>query len=246
MIKFYRKIRQKLLSENKFSKYLIYAAGEIVLVVIGILIALQINNWNNNRIATNQMTAYLRSLKHDLETDTTLFNSSIVSNKEIINFKKYLKLSNFENVPTDSLEQLVVPFTALTEPVKTTFFKLTNSGITQISDNDSLSQKVYAYYTTKLDWLNEMTTFDELETTKDYDYWAREQDLYEFDYPEIPNFQNDIERINSILKLLSTTRARNNLKNDLDRKKRILEEYQWIKEEASKLIIDIDKELKKK
>ncbi|WP_104733867.1 DUF6090 family protein [Hanstruepera ponticola] len=46
MIKFFRKIRHKLLSRNKFSKYLIYAVGEIILVVIGILIALQINNWN--------------------------------------------------------------------------------------------------------------------------------------------------------------------------------------------------------
>ena len=44
MIKFFRKIRQRLLSENKFSKYLLYALGEIVLVVIGILIALRINN----------------------------------------------------------------------------------------------------------------------------------------------------------------------------------------------------------
>lgn len=46
MLKFFRKTRQKLLTENKFSKYLLYAVGEIVLVVIGILIALQINNWN--------------------------------------------------------------------------------------------------------------------------------------------------------------------------------------------------------
>ena len=46
MIKYFRKIRQKLLSENKFSKYLIYAIGEILLAVIGILIALRINNWN--------------------------------------------------------------------------------------------------------------------------------------------------------------------------------------------------------
>jgi len=46
MIKFFRKIRQQLLAENKFTKYLIYAIGEIVLVVIGILIALSINNWN--------------------------------------------------------------------------------------------------------------------------------------------------------------------------------------------------------
>lgn len=49
MIKFFRKIRQRLLTENKFSKYLIYAIGEILLVVIGILIALQINNWNESQ-----------------------------------------------------------------------------------------------------------------------------------------------------------------------------------------------------
>lgn len=49
MIKFFRKIRQQLLTENRFRKYLIYAFGEIVLVVIGILIALSINNWNEDR-----------------------------------------------------------------------------------------------------------------------------------------------------------------------------------------------------
>ena len=49
MFKFFRKIRQQLLSQNKISKYLLYAIGEIVLVVIGILIALSINNWNEDR-----------------------------------------------------------------------------------------------------------------------------------------------------------------------------------------------------
>ena len=49
MIKFFRKYRQQLLSENRFTKYLIYAIGEIILVVIGILIALQINNWNETQ-----------------------------------------------------------------------------------------------------------------------------------------------------------------------------------------------------
>jgi hypothetical protein len=46
MLKFFRKIRQNLLEESKFRKYLVYALGEIVLVVVGILIPLQINNWN--------------------------------------------------------------------------------------------------------------------------------------------------------------------------------------------------------
>ncbi|GLU45473.1 hypothetical protein Musp01_30970 [Muricauda sp. NBRC 101325] len=49
MIKFFRNIRKTLLNEGKTSKYLKYAVGEIILVVIGILIALHINNWNENR-----------------------------------------------------------------------------------------------------------------------------------------------------------------------------------------------------
>ena len=52
MIKFFRKIRQNLLSEGKTGKYLKYAIGEIILVVIGILIALSINNWNDNQNKT--------------------------------------------------------------------------------------------------------------------------------------------------------------------------------------------------
>lgn len=59
MLEFFRKIRQQLLSENSFSKYLFYAIGEIILVVIGILLALQINNWNEDRKATNRVGKFL-------------------------------------------------------------------------------------------------------------------------------------------------------------------------------------------
>jgi len=72
MIKFFRKIRQKLLSENKFSKYLIYAVGEIILVVIGILIALQINNWNEGKklkvVEKEILTQFKEDLKGDIES----------------------------------------------------------------------------------------------------------------------------------------------------------------------------------
>ncbi|MEL4455271.1 DUF6090 family protein [Lutimonas vermicola] len=66
MIKFFRNIRQKMLTENKFSKYLIYALGEIILVVIGILIALQINNWNQDRIEHKETKVLLSNLKLDI------------------------------------------------------------------------------------------------------------------------------------------------------------------------------------
>lgn len=69
MLRFFRKIRIRLLKENKVGKYLLYAIGEIVLIVIGILIALSINNWNNSRNALKQEAALYIQLIDDLETD---------------------------------------------------------------------------------------------------------------------------------------------------------------------------------
>ncbi|MBT8297287.1 MAG: hypothetical protein KJO52_03060, partial [Maribacter sp.] len=66
MIKFFRKIRQNLLSEGKTGKYFKYAIGEIVLVVIGILIALQINNWNEERKRLKQEQVLLSQLKDEI------------------------------------------------------------------------------------------------------------------------------------------------------------------------------------
>jgi len=62
MIKFFRSIRKSLLSEGKTSKYFKYAIGEIVLVVIGILIALQINNWNENRKSQEKIDNYFEKM----------------------------------------------------------------------------------------------------------------------------------------------------------------------------------------
>ena len=69
MIKHFRKIRHNLLSENNFSNYLLYAIGEIVLVVIGILIALSINNWNENKKKKEIVIVYLQNYLEDLKDD---------------------------------------------------------------------------------------------------------------------------------------------------------------------------------
>ena len=61
--------RQDFISNNQFRKYLKYAVGEIILVVLGILIALQINNWNNHRIESDKIRSYAKLLIEDLERD---------------------------------------------------------------------------------------------------------------------------------------------------------------------------------
>lgn len=77
MIKFFRRIRLYLLSENKFRKYLVYAIGEIVLVVIGILIALEVNNWNERRNIEKTEIQYLKRLRSDLANDTAYYHRRI-------------------------------------------------------------------------------------------------------------------------------------------------------------------------
>jgi hypothetical protein len=79
MIQFFRKIRQKLLSEGKAGAYFKYAAGEIVLVVIGILIALQINNWNEERKSSIKIHVLLENLVKSIEQDKTyLINTAVL------------------------------------------------------------------------------------------------------------------------------------------------------------------------
>ena len=77
MIKFFRRIRQELLTENKFSKYLLYAIGEIILVVIGILIAIQINNWNQNRLKGKKEIQILKSFETQFQNDISQFDESL-------------------------------------------------------------------------------------------------------------------------------------------------------------------------
>jgi hypothetical protein len=69
MIKFFRKIRQNLLSEGQTGKYLKYAIGEIILVVIGILIALQLNDWNDSQKQLKLENEYYCRLLEDSKLD---------------------------------------------------------------------------------------------------------------------------------------------------------------------------------
>ena len=129
MLRFFRHIRQRLLTENRFSKYLLYAVGEIILVVIGILIALQINNWNEDRKMRQSERQILLSLSDDFMANLSTIDSSIAAIPLVI--EKYGQVLEY-SVQMDS---------GLTEEMKNTVissgFVLTNiidgalSGITR-------------------------------------------------------------------------------------------------------------------
>ena len=102
MIKLFRNIRQRLLSEGKTGRYFKYAIGEIILVVIGILLALKINNWNEERKQRNIEQEYLLSLQIEFNTNLDKINTSITENEKILNSINSL-LTLFDNDVLDTL-----------------------------------------------------------------------------------------------------------------------------------------------
>jgi len=148
MIKFFRSIRQKLLSENKISKYLIYAIGEIVLVVIGILIALSINNWNQEIKTKKQEIKILTELKNDLKTNLNeiIETYNTTSSRQL---STALILDYFENNRTldDSLKSAFenINMDGLFNIANTTFKYIESEGINSLS-NDTLRIRVTEMY----------------------------------------------------------------------------------------------------
>ena len=104
MIKFFRKIRLNLLTENKTGKYFKYAIGEIILVVIGILIALQINNWNENRKNQKLIASYKNSLIENLVQDSIVIADRINSiQSHILEIEAFEKRVSNAQKPLDTI-----------------------------------------------------------------------------------------------------------------------------------------------
>lgn len=117
MIRFFRKIRQRLLTENKFSKYLLYAIGEIVLVMVGILLALQVNNWNELRKKEEAEIQLYHKIIADLNSEQAVIENKIrdLNAHQNIHFQIYFESQgkaeynptiNYKSLYTYSLVQL--------------------------------------------------------------------------------------------------------------------------------------------
>jgi len=112
MLKFFRRIRQKLIDGGNMKRYLIYAIGEILLVVIGILIALQINNWNEKRQNILKVENLLIKIQKNIKSDLADINqiTAFYATKDSL---MYLVLGNklteedYQNPNSNHLHSLI-------------------------------------------------------------------------------------------------------------------------------------------
>lgn len=157
MIAFFKKIRHRLLTESlpaalgsKFNKYLLYAFGEIVLVVVGILIALSINNWNERRKFDILELEYLERITTDLNADTHYFNRQIVECKAVIDLcNQYIHKAYEEQKTKEDFTQLMELFTDRTENLvvqNSTYLELNNAGKLSIFKNQQVKDSLIALH----------------------------------------------------------------------------------------------------
>jgi hypothetical protein len=150
MIKFFRKIRQKMLTENKFSKYFIYAIGEIALVMIGILLALQVNNWNETHKSIASEKRYVSDLIQDLKNDSIKLNQlDIFLKSKSVSKEKIVPLLQGNKVAIDSIEFHFAIQWAIRgrfTPTNITIEELKNSGGLNIIRDVYLRRQIVSLY----------------------------------------------------------------------------------------------------
>ena len=150
MLKFFRKIRYNLIENNKTAKYLKYAIGEIILVVIGILIALSINNWNEQKNNKIEESIILKNLIEDLRADIDGYNESIdwlKSRQAIVDsLLIYLKNPNFP-VNDDKLTNWLITSGYILDytPVYPTYTEIIGSGKLSLIESEEIKRELANY-----------------------------------------------------------------------------------------------------
>tara|TARA_R110001632_G_scaffold232735_1_gene374410 strand:- start:2338 stop:3138 length:801 start_codon:yes stop_codon:yes gene_type:complete len=151
MIKFFRHIRKSLLMENKNSRYFKYAIGEIILVVIGILIALQINNWNENRKDRKKERIYITNIQRDLKAQLKSLDRAIQgessSFESLSNAKKSFHQNNKFVVNNKNLAEISAINDRFTfNIIDTALEEIKSSGNLDIITNSAVKDSLLKYY----------------------------------------------------------------------------------------------------
>jgi len=155
MLRFFRTIRQRLLTENRFSKYLLYAVGEILLVVIGILIALQIDNWNEERKTRLTEKEVLTALRDEIDQNLEkVENARIQADTVAKNAVLLANLINRDQDLTDSIKISRLLFNCFFDSPGTRLNNgvindVINSGKLNIIQNGDLRTKLAAFQAEK-------------------------------------------------------------------------------------------------
>jgi len=144
MVKFFNKIRKQMLDQNKTGRYLKYAIGEIILVMIGILLALQVNNWNTNRELKKEELKIMKSLHEEFSENLARFDDIYARQEYRWKSIEILMTIHLKEFSLDSLRTLDngVGDQYTFDPFQGIYNSIINSGKIELISNDLLKKKI--------------------------------------------------------------------------------------------------------
>jgi hypothetical protein len=249
MIKFFRHIRKSLIQKNQMGKYFKYAIGEILLVVIGILIALQINNWNENRKSSIQEISVLKSLRDNLqqaeEQSKALINREIELKQILIKSINVASENNrsYKKQITDSIFKIAVWDLQRDLPTLTTYLNLKNTNQLGLIKNKLISEKFTQLdfkYNRLADILDDRLNVQEIRIDNISENNINFIQLLKFEIPEINNANEVSTDYEEILK---NKKVRNLLGMKLTLTKDIIERRLELDTEIKALLKLINEQL---
>lgn len=163
----FRKIRKVLLSQNRFTKYLFYAIGEIVLVVIGILLALQINTWNQEKNNKKEERFYLKKLQVNLVQDTVHLSARTrqlnYTLDSLNSLEAQLLDQNLKEFKNENMFAGLITLFRI-QPQTSTFDNLISTGKLELISNQSIIDSLFNYYNDINNYTNQQLAADETYT----------------------------------------------------------------------------------
>jgi hypothetical protein len=253
MIPFFRKLRKKFADDDKPIKYLRYAIGEIILVVIGILIALQINNWNETRKVDALTKTYLTNIKKDLVSDTVTFQAGISRIENTL--KKQANLFNLDFISKISNDSLIPSIDGAFHSSRiykinnSTFLKLRNSGFVESKPFNRIIIDINGYYTKEFDTWSEYLKWEsetglDLFSSESLGMWYDKIDLLDVIHNRKAEFNTILKKEHQLAfrEYLKSPRFRNYAMNSNKKLKVILERMKHQHLVASQLIRRINLE----
>ncbi len=240
MIKIFRHIRQKLLWKGKTVSYVKYAIGEIVLVVIGILIALQINNANEKKREELKVHSLMHNMIQDLAQDTLSLTTFVaLYDIQANNCKKLLSDATYTNMATDSLF-LMLPLNQAPLVVNSaTLDKIKNASIANYLPE--LEDAINNYYTLQTEFFKAQIDWESTYTSKDENFWFTSlqmeiPNIISIVEDDIPYTMSEAERKQEITRVLTSLEGRKRIRMALHRKQMMMLVMDIRKKEATKLI----------
>lgn len=235
-----RNIRRKLLTGNKVTTYLLYAIGEIFLVVMGILIAVSIDEWNENRQTRKLEIKYLKELRANLEFDLNDIDFNIGFNQDRFNSTKTILTHLRNRWPYhDSLDFHFsnIPFSTITVPNTNAYESLKSKGF-EIISSDSLRAEITELYTFSYKYIMDFETVDDHAHQWSV-VWPEVMRTVEIDSLTVSatplNFEN----------LQDDASFKNMLTTNLTLRGHMIAQYKMLRKKVINLIRHIDRELKK-